>query len=153
MHSTDRRLCALVRQMAAQPSQPIHQTPRTDKPPPHEDFPLSTDKLDCERGALVQDIQPDSSRSIRMYFGLLRLAGFLSIALLAQRFWPVTLLPSRYHPWETESVLALDSLCPQVEALTPPGHEALLGSLDEEFGSSEFKLKAYESLGGAVRIP
>lgn len=79
--------------------------------------------------------------------------GYLGLALLVQHFWPATFLHRYYHGWESETALAIDDICPQFEVLIPPGHEALLDSLDKEFGSSEFKLKAYESLGGAVRIP
>ncbi|KAF8449399.1 hypothetical protein L210DRAFT_3388880 [Boletus edulis BED1] len=80
----------------------------------------------------------------------LRFAGLVGLVLLVQRFWP---LPSLFRGWESASIARLDDLCPQVEGLTPATHEALLQSLDQEFGSTEFKLKAYESLGGAVRIP
>ena len=83
-------------------------------------------------------------------YRLLKLVGLLSLALLVQRFWH---LPGLLHRWERERVVGLDDLCPQVEPLTPIGHEALLASLDKEFSSNEFQLKAYESLGGAVRIP
>lgn len=150
MHSSDRRLCALVRQMAT--NQPSHPTPRFDKLSPHQDLALSADEADCERGTFGQDVQPDCSWS-RTYFGPLRLAGYLGLALLVHHFWPATFLHSCYHGWESKAALALDGLCPQFEALTPPGHKALLDSLNDEFGSGEFKLRAYESLGGAVRIP
>ncbi|KAF9219764.1 carboxypeptidase S [Gyrodon lividus] len=82
---------------------------------------------------------------------LLRLAGLLSLALLVQHFWS-TLLPSAQLR-ESAGINALDNLCPQVEALTPSGHANLLDILDEEYSSTAFKLKAYESLGGAIRIP
>ncbi|KAF8141984.1 hypothetical protein EV363DRAFT_41098 [Boletus edulis] len=110
----------------------------------------SADKLDCERGIIDQDIQPRSSQQITMCSRFLRFAGLVGLVLLVQRFWP---LPSLFRGWESASIARLDDLCPQVEGLTPATHEALLQSLDQEFGSTEFKLKAYESLGGAVRIP
>ncbi|KAG6374707.1 hypothetical protein JVT61DRAFT_4077 [Boletus reticuloceps] len=110
----------------------------------------SADKLDCERGIIDQDIQPRSSQPITMCSRLLRFAGLVGLVLLVQRFWP---LPSLFRGWGSESIARLDDLCPQVEGLTPAKHEALLQSLDQEFGSTEFKLKVYESLGGAVRVP
>ncbi|KAF8549259.1 carboxypeptidase S [Imleria badia] len=132
-------------------SQADCQTPLSDsKAPSHDDFTVSADKVDCERGDLDQGIPPKSSQTIATCRRLLRIAGLLSLFLLVQRFWP---LPDLLHGWESERVIGFDDLCPQVEPLTPAGHEALLKSLDEEYGSSEFKLKAYESLGGAVRIP
>lgn len=153
MRSNDRQLCALVRQMSVQTSQQNRQTSRVNKLLSNEDFMPSTDKVDCERGALDQDLQPHASRPGSTYLRLLRLVGFMSLALLVQRFWPVTFLHSCYHGWQSETVLGLDDLCPQVDALTHPEHEAMLSSLDEEFGGIEFKLKAYESLAGAIRIP
>lgn len=150
MHPTDRQLCALFQRMAASTSQENRQTPLIDKVSSHDDFAVSEDKLDCERGALDQESLPRSSQPTTSCRRLLRFAGLLSLVFLVQRFWR---LPGLLHGWESERAVGFDDLCPQVEALTPPGHEALLGSLDEEFDSSEFKLKAYESLGGAVRIP
>ncbi|KAH0836413.1 hypothetical protein J3R83DRAFT_8014 [Lanmaoa asiatica] len=138
--------------MATSTSQTVHpETLLNDKALPHDDFAVATAQIDCERGVVDQEFLPKSSQPGTTCYRLLRFAGLLSLALLVQRFWPV--LPSLLHGWGSESVVGLDDLCPQVEALTPPGYEALLGSLDEEFGSSEFQLKAYESLGGAVRIP
>ena len=125
--------------MTARTSPSIHQTPRINK--------LSSDhKVDCERGALRQNVQPNFSQSRATYQRVLALVGFLSLVLLLQ-------LHDCYRGWQSKTALGLDDVCPQAEALTPAGHEALLESLDEEFGTSEFKLKAYESLGGAVRIP
>lgn len=44
-------------------------------------------------------------------------------------------------------------VCTQVEAITPSANAELLRELETEFTTKEFKLKAYESLGGAIRIP
>ena len=155
MHSADRKLCALFRRMATSTStsQAVCQTHGpliASKASSHDDFAVSADKIDCERGALGREFLPRSSQPITTCRRLLRFAGLLSLVLLVQRIWP---LPGLLQGWESENVVGLDDFCPQVEPLTPPGHEALLKSLDEEYGSSEFKLKAYESLGGAVRIP
>lgn len=140
--------------MAARSRQTAQQALRIDYPLPHEDLKMSTDKVDCERVALGQDIRSNSSwQSRRMYLRLLRLVGFLGVALFLQRFWPAKFLHDCFHGWRSETTLALDDFCPQVEALTLSEHEDLLKRLDEEFRSNEFRLKAYESLGGAVRIP
>ena len=146
-------LSCRARQMGARThNQPSH---TTDKFSLHEGPALSTDKIDCERlDALAHDgTRPDLSQSSRTYSRLLKLAGFMSLFLFLQWFWHASFLHSCFHGWQSRAVLALDDLCPQVEALVPPKYESLLSSLDDEFGSSEFKLKAYESLGGAVRIP
>ena len=132
--------------MAASPAQTDRQTPNSLNASSHDDLAV---KVDYERGTLHQKFPPKSSQPITMCCGLLRFAALLSLILLVQRFWP---LPSLLHGWESERVVDLDDICPQVEAPTPR-YKALLASLDEEFGSNEFQFKAYESLGGAVRIP
>ena len=43
--------------------------------------------------------------------------------------------------------------CKQSSLISPVAHAGLLEDLEVEFASSEFRLKAYESLGGAVRVP
>ena len=138
--------------MAVPTSQEVHQTPLIDEDPSHDDPAVPVDKVDCERGVIDEEVLPMFSHPITtcQCYRWLRFASILSLFLLVHHFWP---FPSLLQGWGGESVICLDDLCPQVEALTPPRHEALLGSLDEEFGSSEFKLKAYKSLGGAVRIP
>ena len=153
MRSTDRKLCALFGRMATPTTnQADHQKPLSDKALPHDGFAVSTTKVDCERGADDKEFLPKSPHKTTTYFRLLSFVGLLSLAFLLQCLWP-SLSRGEVHGSEYESDDGLDDLCPQVEALTPPGYEALLGSLDEEFNSNEFKLKAYESLGGAVRIP
>ena len=139
---------------AAETGQAFNRTPRIDKLPPGGDLLPRTDKVDCERGAPSKHVQPDFSWSRTMYQRLLALAGFLCFAFSVHRLWPVTFLDNcYYHGRQGEVTLALDDLCLQVDPITSPGYEDLLENLDEEFGTSEFKLKAYESLGGAVRIP
>ena len=153
MRSIDRKLCALLGRMATPTTnQTGHQTPLTDKALPYDDSAVSTTKVDCERGANDKEFLPKSPHKTTTCFRLLSLTGLLSLVLLVRGFWP-SLSRGVVHGCDHESVASLDDLCPQVEALTPPGYEALLGSLDEEFSTKEFKLKAYESLGGAVRIP
>ncbi|KAH8116257.1 Zn-dependent exopeptidase [Phellopilus nigrolimitatus] len=43
--------------------------------------------------------------------------------------------------------------CPQAQPLPPTSHGPLLQTLDALFHSEMYRLRAYESLGGAVRIP
>jgi Gly-Xaa carboxypeptidase len=81
---------------------------------------------------------------------ILGFACFLSLALLVHRFWPLT-----YVAFPSHQGLPVDedTMCPQVSAISPSSYASLIDSLDEEYGTKEFKLKAYESLGGAVRVP
>ncbi|KAI0041286.1 carboxypeptidase S [Auriscalpium vulgare] len=45
------------------------------------------------------------------------------------------------------------ALCPQVQPIVPSRHGELLDAIDARLEAEEFRLWAYESLGGAVRIP
>lgn len=47
----------------------------------------------------------------------------------------------------------VDAICPQIGPLSPDVHSALLSTLEALYGTEEFRLKAFESLGGAVRVP
>ena len=46
-----------------------------------------------------------------------------------------------------------EEVCPQTSAIAPVKNGAFLNALEAEFQTDAFKLKAYESLGGAVRVP
>ncbi|KAI0369802.1 carboxypeptidase S [Pilatotrama ljubarskyi] len=45
------------------------------------------------------------------------------------------------------------AVCPQTSAMTPEKNTAFLDALEAEYGTQDFRLKAYESLGGAIRVP
>ncbi|KAH9849891.1 carboxypeptidase S [Lenzites betulinus] len=45
------------------------------------------------------------------------------------------------------------AVCPQTSAIAPLKNGAFLDTLEAEFSTEDFKLKAYESLGGAIRVP
>ncbi|KAL1945098.1 hypothetical protein VTO73DRAFT_2718 [Trametes versicolor] len=45
------------------------------------------------------------------------------------------------------------AVCPQTTAIAPQKNGAFLDTLEAEFATDAFKLKAYESLGGAIRVP
>lgn len=51
------------------------------------------------------------------------------------------------------AVASSKDVCPQASPIAPVTHADLLEDLEEEFDTKEFKLKAYESLGAAVRVP
>lgn len=66
---------------------------------------------------------------------------FASLTVLVQRYLSSGFfVPLRGS--ESGRLVGLDDLCPQVEALIAPKHSALLASLNEEFGSGEFKFNA-----------
>ncbi|KAI0642377.1 carboxypeptidase S [Trametes meyenii] len=46
-----------------------------------------------------------------------------------------------------------NAICPQTSAIAPEKNSAFLAKLEALFNTEDFKLNAYESLGGAVRIP
>lgn len=43
--------------------------------------------------------------------------------------------------------------CPQTDPLTPKRNEDIWDALSETYGSDEFKNRAIDWLGGAVRVP
>ncbi|KAH8103886.1 carboxypeptidase S [Cristinia sonorae] len=45
------------------------------------------------------------------------------------------------------------AVCPQAAPITPTTNAAVYKDLERQYATQQFKLKAYESLGGAVRIP
>lgn len=109
-------------------------------------------KLDTELGwRAADDGRLDHRRRGNVILSKLLGFAYLNIALLVYHFWPT--LTSAVFPSHKGLLVDVDTMCPQVSAITPLNHAPLLGSLDEEYGSDEFKLKAYESLGAAVRIP
>lgn len=88
---------------------------------------------------------------------LLALKRLLVLALSA---WLIVFYIARM-PEYAELANAVDSLlgthdnneCPQAPALAPSLHTDVLTKLEHEYESQRFRLQAYESLGGAVRIP
>jgi hypothetical protein len=84
---------------------------------------------------------------------ILDFACYLGLGLLFHYFWPC-ITTSAFPTDQSQRLLAIaDEMCPQVSAITPSSFASLIDTLDKEYGTKEFKLKAYESLGGAVRIP
>ncbi|CDO72068.1 hypothetical protein BN946_scf184962.g11 [Trametes cinnabarina] len=57
-------------------------------------------------------------------------------------------VPRPDYPWPSA-----DAICPQTSAIAPKKNSAFLNALEAEYNTDEFKLKAYESLGGAIRVP
>ncbi|TFK92589.1 carboxypeptidase S [Polyporus arcularius HHB13444] len=46
-----------------------------------------------------------------------------------------------------------EEVCPQTTAIAPERNRAILDALEEQYQTEWFKLQAYESLGGAIRVP
>ncbi|KAJ8474417.1 hypothetical protein ONZ51_g7230 [Trametes cubensis] len=53
--------------------------------------------------------------------------------------------------WNNEAPSS--AICPQTTALAPVKNSGYLGTLEAEYATEEFRLQAYESLGGAIRVP
>ncbi|KAL5531499.1 hypothetical protein ACEPAG_4376 [Sanghuangporus baumii] len=53
----------------------------------------------------------------------------------------------------SDNILEEISACPQVEPTEPSAHKELFQELDDLIRTNDFRLHAYESLGGAVRVP
>jgi Gly-Xaa carboxypeptidase len=145
MRLDDRKLSALLQRITM--SQTPQQEPFADEKAPL----VAQNKPDAELGLHTTDGSRNNKRqrsSLRSK--ILGFACFLSLALLAHRFWPS--ITSAAFPTH-KGLHDVDAMCPQVAAISPSNYASLSDSLDEEYETKEFKLKAYESLGGAVRIP
>ncbi|KAJ2990099.1 hypothetical protein NUW54_g8579 [Trametes sanguinea] len=95
----------------------------------------------------------------RLAVGLLSALGLASFYLLARSphgracgTAARAKLNAIASPWHEEAADA-NAVCPQTSAIAPEKNRAFLESLEVEFATQDFKLKAYESLGGAIRIP
>lgn len=76
------------------------------------------------------------------------LLGVVTVCMLGSLFC--------YHHFERNDPAlaeAAAAACPQTTPITPTVNAALLKNLEQKFGTTQFRSAAYESLGGAVRIP
>ena len=83
-----------------------------------------------------------------------RVIAFLIVAatLFSWDFEPF--IPSIRSLTSTDASFDSDvDICPQASPLKPTGSVELLGNLENLYQTEEFRLHAYESLGGVVRIP
>ncbi len=123
---------------------------------------LSTERIDqyhekIEKGAIAsqgQDLElgyasgPRAERGARTFLALTFLVAIALFHFLAPGSYTSTLsLPAE------SAHLRQDQVCPQTDAIAPVKNSALLDALEVKYRSDDFKLNAYESLGGAIRIP
>lgn len=123
---------------------------------------LSTERIDqyhekIEKGAIAsqgQDVElgyapgPRAERGARTFLALTFLVAIALFHFLAPGSYTSTLsLPAE------SAHLRQDQVCPQTDAIAPVKNSALLDALEVKYRSDDFKLNAYESLGGAIRIP
>lgn len=94
-----------------------------------------------------RDAPQTPSRSYRRLLVITSLLCSSAYLLLTSR--ATTYSSATQHGIDTP----FDPLCSQVDAIVPFKHSLLLGKLDELYHTKDFQLNAYESLGGAVRIP
>lgn len=96
----------------------------------------------------TQQYTTPNSRILRASrLGLLFTAVAISVSTVLWGSW--------FTEFSVEHVFtpSLKDACPQQAAIPPQKHGALLASLEETFVTRDFKSEAFESLGGAVRIP
>ncbi|KAI1793445.1 carboxypeptidase S [Ganoderma leucocontextum] len=113
-----------------------------------------TESCDAELGlvrrAQVQRTLAAGRSGTRTYFSLALLSAIgLSLFYLFAR-------SPHFGPCGSTIRLAqddFDGVCPQTSGIAPQKHNSLLAELEATYLSEDFKSKAYESLGGAVRIP
>ena len=133
--------------------------PRSRSTKPCEKQDLSTVlAIDHERGHLISALSTTKAPTPRhLLLPVTRLFTLVLIVFLVALYatphmtrlggiWDVKPL----SPYFSES---LHDVCPQSPPLSPSAHAELLKELERDFETSEFRLQAYEFLGGAVRIP
>ncbi len=92
-------------------------------------------------------------RSILLGVCLLVAIGLFDLCLgLVRGDWVTFTNSFSRHDRHTYGMTA-EEVCKQADPLGPTQHAHLFYHLDRLFATESFKLKAYESLGGAVRIP
>ncbi|KAL7280577.1 hypothetical protein ACG7TL_005511 [Trametes sanguinea] len=101
---------------------------------------------------------PSSTRK-RLVAGMLSLMGLATFYLFARSpqvcAWGSAVRAQLDHavlPW-LEEAAGVNAVCPQTTAIAPEQNSAFLETLEAHYATQDFKLKAYESLGGAIRIP
>ncbi|KAI0718091.1 carboxypeptidase S [Cerioporus squamosus] len=108
----------------------------------------TTDSRDTELGnASLHPIRPGGTR---VYFSLAILSA-LGLSL----FYVFARSP-HFGPCGSTITLARgisEEICPQATAIVPQKNRAVLDVLEEHYQTKGFKLQAYESLGGAIRVP
>lgn len=113
----------------------------------HEKLGLGTVKeIDPETALSTANTFKTSNKKTR-FFGLILCSLVLSGVVLHH------LLPGSVWHNVDGSMQTVNAACPQISAIAPSAHAKLLKALDSEYSTQTFKLKAYESLGQAVRVP
>lgn len=150
MRADDRQISRLYRlltlRVAPVSSQPAIKASSSEKQGPAM---VSFDEKkggDAELGQVV----PPRSR-LRFLGPVLRLALIVCCLIILGP----TLNLRNWLYFGREFLLSEDAadVCPQVAPISPFTHSSLLTELEETFATTDFKLGAYESLGGAIRIP
>lgn len=116
-----------------------------------KEIALLTFEKDPERGDHEIGGAPKSTRSARRRrtsFRILLVVSCIVLSVLHYRLWSS---PSVHL--EFASDLKTPSACPQAAPINPVAGASVRKDLEVEYASETFKLQAYESLGGAVRIP
>lgn len=118
-------------------------------------FRVSTPLEDGEKTHYYAALDHDLERQVQSKWSFspndrTKFRGMVTMIL----FWVVFMQSERIfiHVFGPPVNKAVD-LCPQVASISPSKHVALLDELEHDFLNETYRLAAYESLGGAVRIP
>ena len=103
---------------------------------------------DFEQGA----VSVDSSLRRRTRRSLVLWALLLIVGPVLFLFRSYSLVGT-YLPSDGLRSASIKDACPQAAPISPSLHANLHKDLEQEYATEAFKLKAYEYLGGAVRIP
>ncbi len=125
---------------------PTHPEAMSQRPPaacpPFEDekLGLKTERVDTE-SALPSDTSKASSKAARLF------SLVICSLLLCGAGFRLGLTLNAIDDSVTSAA------CSQIAPIMPTTHAKLLKQIDSQYVTQAFKLKAYESLGQAVRIP
>ncbi|KAI0742053.1 carboxypeptidase S [Daedaleopsis nitida] len=155
MRSEDRavqRLCRLTLvhpEVFEQPANTVHLVARVAAQKWDKDFLSGNEKAEHHSGdgplGFIDKRRRAKGRAT--YLFALCLAVGLSLFSLTRR------LNIGFDALDPRLGLVTNATCPQTEAIAPEKNGALLNALEAEYQKERFRLKAYESLGGAIRIP
>ncbi|KAL4252052.1 peptidase M20A family protein [Abortiporus biennis] len=112
--------------------------------------------MSTEKGSqALADLQPFNKSPSRLHKLSRYLLSISILFFLSGVFLQVSkLYPSQPTlPWTRHLSPKPADLCPQVPPITSKLHKQLLNVLEKEYADGTFKKQAYETLGGAVRIP
>lgn len=99
-------------------------------------------------GNVLQSVSTPSSSSRRRFAYLAAFCAAISLAAITIR--QASIFGDELI---SKTPIVREAICPKTIPLSPLAHSSLLTELETEYATQGFKTHAYDSLGGAVKIP